>query len=106
MAIVDHLEVLKDCSAAVQACGWPQFVALINEIIQFIFFLTSIIATLSIAYAGWLFLTSGDSESNRTKAKGIMWNTIVGIIIIFTGWIVVQFILVNLGVISGYSLLT
>ena len=105
MALVDRIKVLEECSG-IKVCGWPELVRLINEIIQFVFFLTSIIATLSIAYAGWLFLTSGDNEGNRTKAKGIMWNTVVGIIIIFTGWIVVQFILKSLGVISGYSLLT
>lgn len=105
MAIVDKITVLEDCNKAAEACGWPELVRLINQLIQFVFFLTSIIATISIAYAGWLFLTSGDNAGNRTKAKGILWNTVVGIIIIFTGWIVVQFILVSLGVQTGYTLL-
>ena len=101
------ITILKICTerAAGHECGWPEIAALIDQFIKFAFFLASIIATFSIAYAGWLYLTNNGNSGQITKAHSILWNTILGIIFISLAWIIVQFILTTLGVTSDYSLL-
>ncbi len=102
---MNTLKILQYCTKQVKPCGWPEFLELIRQLIQFAFFLAGIFATISIAYAGWLYLTSGGNAGAREKAHGILWNVVYGLVFVFTAFIIVQFILKGFGLDPSYTLL-
>jgi hypothetical protein len=80
------------------ACDWDALMNLINNIINFLlFYLAAPLAALAICYAGFLLLTGGANEHNRTQAKHIIMNVIVGYIIGLAAWIIIKTILTWLG---------
>ncbi len=82
-----------------QACGFPEAMALINRIINFLIFLVApIIAVCVILYAGILILTAGGATENISKAKGMIWKVVIGLVIAMGAWLLVKSLLVALGV--------
>lgn len=47
-------------------------------------------------YAGFLWMTAGGNENNVKKAKGIMTNAVIGLIIVVSAYAVTWFIFANL----------
>jgi hypothetical protein len=45
-----------------------------------------------IAYAGFLFMTSGDNAGNRTKAKSMLYKVAIGIFFMLSAWLIVSLI--------------
>lgn len=68
-------------------CG---LVTLAQNLINFAVFLAVVVATLMFAYAGALFLFSAESPGNISKAKGIFWTVLLGIVFILIAWMVVD----------------
>ncbi|MES3005421.1 MAG: hypothetical protein V4664_00550 [Patescibacteria group bacterium] len=99
------LKTLQACTAPGKICEWPDFIGMINELVNFGIYLAVVFATLTFAYAGFKMLTAGDNSGEISTAKGMMGNAILGIVWVLVGWLVVQFILTNLGLQEGYSLL-
>ena len=78
-------------------CGWNEFMALINKVINFILFDMALpIAAIMFAYAGFLLVTAGGGEA-KTKAKEIFTNTVLGLVIAVAAWLIVSTILSILG---------
>ena len=79
-------------------CGFAMVITLINNLINFI---TLTIATplfaIIIIYVGWLYLSSGGSSENVSKAKTILKNVVIGYVIILAAWLIVNTILSALG---------
>jgi len=64
---------------------------LASRVINFISFNVAIpIAVLLFVVAGFLFLTSGGNQTRLTRAKGIFFNTLIGLVIIFCSWLIVD----------------
>jgi hypothetical protein len=84
-------------------CGFSDFITLIQRVIEYIFILVLPIMAIVFAYAGYLFLTSGGSETKRTAAKKAMTSALIGVIIIMAAWLLVKTVLVSLGVDEGAS---
>mgnify|MGYP003521037636 FL=1 len=79
-------------------CDFDDLMALINTVIDFLIFdLALPIAAVVIAYAGFLFLTSGDDSGKRTKAKKMLVNIVIGLVLALASWLIVQTILLSLG---------
>jgi len=80
-------------------CDFKAFMALINKVINFILFTLAVpIAAIMCAYAGILMLFSGgESAGNRTKAKGIFTNAILGLVIAAGAWLIVKTLITILG---------
>ena len=82
-----------------QACGFPQFIQMLSGIIDFLIFTVApIIAVCVILYGGFLYLTSLGSAEKRTQANGMFVKAVAGLAIAMVAWILVKFILVQLGV--------
>lgn len=79
-------------------CGLVDIIGLIQRVIEYIFFLVLPIAAIVFAYAGFMLMTSGSSDSRRSAAKRAMTSLVVGIIIIMGAWFVVAAVLSALGV--------
>lgn len=79
-------------------CDFNDLMALVNNVINFLIFdLALPIAAVVIAYAGFLFLTSGDEPGKRTKAKKMLVNIVIGLVLALASWLIVQTILLSLG---------
>jgi uncharacterized protein (UPF0212 family) len=86
-------------------CGWNQLMQLGQNILRNAIYLAAMLAVVSIVYAGYLFMTSGDNEGARKTAKEILGKVIVGIFYTMAAWLLVATILKFLGVDDAYSLL-
>lgn len=74
-------------------CDFTDFIQLINDIINWIIGIAGVIFTLMAVYGGFLYMTSGDNPGNKGKAKSILWNTLLGFVIILTAWLIVYTLL-------------
>jgi hypothetical protein len=81
---------------AINRCpaGWTTLITVINNIISFMITIVIVfIAPLGIAYAGFLMVIHQNSESGLGKAKEILKNIVVGVLIALTGWMIVDAIM-------------
>ncbi len=86
-------------------CHFGSILTLVHNGVNFLILLILPICAIVIAYAGFLFLTSGGSTETLTKAKGVFIKAVIGIILILAAWLIVNTILATLGLHNGYSLL-
>jgi hypothetical protein len=77
-------------------CTFSDAIDTINRIINWIISIAGVIFAVSCIYGGFLYMTSGDKPANKEKAKSILWNTLVGFVIILTAWVIVYTILKTL----------
>ncbi len=77
--------------------GWGALVLVVNNLISLLITIAIIfVAPLMIAYSGFLFVVNPVDPSGIAKAKSILTNTIVGIVIALAGWMIVDAIMVTL----------
>jgi hypothetical protein len=108
-ASITSLQQLQDCSnrgasGTADPCGWKELIILVNQIVGFATYLAISFSVLGFAYAGWLFLSAGGNASSRQKAKSIMLNCVLGIVFILISYLIVQFVVKNLGLNPDYSM--
>jgi len=68
----------------------------VGRVIQIILSFLGAIAVLLVMYAGFLWMTSDGDEEKITRAKGILRNAIIGLIIILSSWAIATFVLSQL----------
>ncbi|MFH1187266.1 MAG: hypothetical protein V1688_00200 [bacterium] len=74
---------------------------IVASTIQYLLSFLGVIFICLIIYAGFLWMTaSGDSEQ-ITKAKGILINAIIGVIIVLSAYIITSYIFTRLGSATG-----
>ncbi|MGH7175134.1 MAG: pilin [Minisyncoccia bacterium] len=78
-------------SYQISPLAWGALVTVVNNIIALTLTIAIVFfAPLMIAYAGFLYLTSGASPGNRSQANSVLTNTIVGIVVALAAWIMVD----------------
>lgn len=97
--------IVPQCASSQGECGWTDLLELVNRFITFLLYLSATLATLSFAYAGWLYMTSGGDSGKISQAHGIFIKVLLGFLFAFGGWLIVQLILSNVGLNSGYSII-
>jgi hypothetical protein len=75
----------------------------VGRFIQFALGFLGILVVLLIMYAGFLWMTSGGNEEKITRAKKILFNGIIGLIIILSSWALTTFILSRFSDVIGDS---
>ncbi|MBI2025563.1 hypothetical protein HYT04_02120, partial [Candidatus Kaiserbacteria bacterium] len=79
------------------AAGWGMLMMVINNIISLLITLAIVfVAPLMIAWAGFLYVVNPVSPEGIKKAKGILWNTVIGIVIALAGWLIVNAVMAAL----------
>lgn len=74
--------------------GWGSLINVINNIISLLITLAIVfVAPLMIAYSGFLFVVNPVNSAGIGEAKGILRNTVVGIVIALSGWLIVDAIM-------------
>lgn len=76
---------------------------IVGRVISGFLGLLGIIAVVLIIYAGYLWTTSAGDETKITSAKNTLKNAIIGLVLIFSSWAIVNFILGLLDDQSGNS---
>ena len=87
-----------------ESCGFSHLILLTQNLINNLIVLSTFLAVAAFAYAGIILLTSGGSESAKTKAKDVFLKVLIGYLWILGAWLLVYTItsvLLN----PGYSLL-
>lgn len=77
----------------------PRIIA--AKIIRAILGFLGILAVALILYGGWIWMTSGGNDEKIDKAKKLLRNTVIGLVIILASFGITQFILNNLLEITG-----
>ena len=68
----------------------------IGRVINWVLGLLGIILTLLILYAGFLWFSAGGNEEKVTKAKGILTNAIIGLVIVMGAYAISYFVFYRL----------
>ncbi|MES2668716.1 MAG: pilin [Patescibacteria group bacterium] len=84
-------EVCRSCP-----CGFGGVLAIIQNMINFVIALSIIIATIIIAWAGGLYMISATNPESRSQANKMMINAVVGILIVLSAWLIVDFVMSTL----------
>lgn len=85
-------------------CRFEHIGIMINRIIKYIvYYIYPVVFTISLVWAGILFLTAAGKEGQVTKAKKIIQVLIYGLIIMLMAWLVIYNLLKVLGVDSAIS---
>lgn len=75
-------------------CTFCHLFKLIQNVYNFIVFtLAPPVAILSVAVAGFIWFTSAGSEGRAKKARDILLTVVVGLVIMYTSWVVINFII-------------
>jgi hypothetical protein len=86
-------------------CTFCHFFVMINNIITEIFKWVAPIAALMLVAGGVMLLFAGAKPDMLIKAKGAITATVIGVVIIFGAWIIVNTILTKIGIIDTPSIL-
>lgn len=82
---------LVHCGRGDVMCTFTDLFILVERIITFgLFVLALPLATISIAVAGFKFIVAGDNSGERQKAKEILINVVIGLVLAFAAWIIVD----------------
>lgn len=88
--IIPGSDVLGNTQGVCPA-SWSMVVVVINRIIAFMITLAIVfVAPLMIAYSGFLFVVNPVNAGGKEKAKEILTNTVIGIVIALSGWMIVD----------------
>lgn len=77
------------CDGVTDPCTFAKLVTLAQRLITALVMISTFLATIVFAYAGFILLTSGGSESAKTKAKDIFWKVLMGYLWILGAWLLV-----------------
>lgn len=86
-------------------CTFDDLLQLARNLINFMITLSTTIATISFAYAGYLYLTAAGDSGKIKTATGIFTNVAVGFIIVLAAWFIVNTFLGALAK-DGYNKVT
>ncbi len=74
--------------------GWGLLMVVVNNIIEFLLTIAvTFVAPIMIAYSGFLFVVNPADPSGVSKARSVLLNTIVGIVISLAAWMIVDAIM-------------
>jgi hypothetical protein len=70
-------------------CHFGDLIKLAQNLITNLVLISTLLATMAFAYAGFLLLTSGGSEENRKKATTIFTKVLKGYLWILAAWLLI-----------------
>ncbi|MCK5475035.1 MAG: hypothetical protein KAI71_00450 [Candidatus Pacebacteria bacterium] len=76
-----------------QSCDFCYIMMLLNQITNFLIKIAGIIAVLAIIVTGFLFITSAGNSERKNNAKTTLKWVILGFLIIFLSWLLIDFLL-------------
>lgn len=87
-------------------CGFTDLINQVQRVIELLLYLATVLAIISFIYAGFKLLFSGGNEEAMKQAKSIFSHVIIGLIMAYGAWIIVNFLISSLGGVNpGFTLL-
>lgn len=87
--------VPTECTAACP-CGIGAALQFIQNIMNVMISLAVLAMTIFIVWAGFLFVMSATNPESRSKARGMLINAFIGLFIVLSAWLIVDFIMKQL----------
>ena len=78
-------------------CEYKDLIKTIGNIVDFLVLLATSIATIIIAWAGFLYLTAAGNTSKISQAHNLIWMAVIGFLIALSASLIVDVILNSLG---------
>ncbi len=85
-----------ECHCVGSAPDFKCVLAVMQNVVNFAISIGVIIFVLVCAYAGFLFMFSSINAENKSKAKNILTNAVVGLLLALAAWLLVDFIMKTL----------
>ena len=97
-------ERLISCNGTKESpCDFKALIQLVQNIINFLVYMSAPVAAVAFAWAGVLYLTAAGDETKIGKAHTIFTDVLIGLGIVLSAWLIVKLIVTGLGVKSGLS---
>ena len=81
------------CLCPGSAPDWGCVLQVVQNIINVGISLGVIFVVLAIAYGGFLFMTNSANPANLEKGRAVMMNAIIGLVVVLSAWLVVDFVM-------------
>lgn len=95
---------LISCSGTKESpCDFKALIQLVQNIINFLVYMSAPVAAVAFAWAGVLYLTAAGDEKRIGQAHAIFTDVLIGLGIVLSAWLIVKLIVTGLGVKSGLS---
>ena len=95
---------LIPCGTDKIMCTLADLGCLVDKVIKFLLlYLAAPLAVISMLIGGILMITAGGNQNQLERSKSIFYNTVIGIIIAFGAWLIVNLILQNLLKLYGWN---
>ena len=94
--IISENTLGKDCYENGN-CSLNHFIKIIEQYYKNIFGLIGSIALIMFIIGGVMFLVSGGSQEKVSKAKSLMLSAVIGLLIIFASYLIIEFVLKTVG---------
>lgn len=91
-------EPLKVCFEANTGCGWKEIEPLVSGILKNLILVGMFVAVCMVSYAGFVLLKGFGDAGARSKARHIFMSVVIGLIILFGAYFIVDLILTKLTV--------
>jgi|SRR3989344_2512551 len=75
-----------------QECGWLQLIQLVNNLIDWVVYVSIPVAAGVFAWAGFILMTTAVADK-KSYAKDMMWKVFLGLVAILAAWLIVDTIL-------------
>lgn len=78
-------------------CSFDELIETVLALFAELIKISLLVVSIAIAYAGWLYMTSGGDSGKRKQANKIFTNSAVGFIIVLSAFLIIELILNVLG---------
>lgn len=97
--------IVPDVCNCAQGAGWGCLLSVFQNLTTFILYIGVLASVLAFAYAGFLLVTNATNPSNRSKARQVMIDAVVGLVIVLGGWLIVNTLISTLttGTLTSYT---
>lgn len=95
-SIVGNINCAKE-AGSVSECGLNDFLVVAVNVANWILGITGSLALLMFIYGGAVFLISSGNTEQVTKAKQIIIGSIIGLVIVFSSWLIIDFVFKAVG---------
>lgn len=91
-----NFSIVPEACRAACPCGVGAALQFIQNIMNVLISFAVIVMSLIIVWAGFLFVMSAANPESRSKARGMLINAFIGLFIVLSAWLIVDFIMKHL----------
>ena len=89
---------LEACFGSNKGCGWAELQPFVNSILKNLLIIGMFVAAVMVSYTGWILFRGFGDPSARSKARAKLINIVIGLIVLFGAYFIVDLVLDSLSV--------